>query len=362
MPRRRTIVLICVMSLVLNGLTITCGAPAVTPGRAPAPVGPASPSYDSAYVRVDSVTVESDVSDLDGRGEFFFCMLATRQSGESAKLVFPGNGTYPIRPGTNISLNRFFLGIDNLQPEERVAIYFLGFDEDAQTTWDEEITDLALDGGLMILEAGMSELLGKFPGGGFVSYIIHKASGEILEWWREADVLGEYAFVMDGTTPSGERQVQSTNGNLKIRFTIWFEDSDRERGAEVPATFPREEIENLLARWDRIHHQVDREWDTSDLDTVLRGDALRQQRKAAASLRSNNCYWIIQDVEPARITYFEVIRPDSMIVEVHKNWDMDLYCDGAKSGDDDGPFTMRYNIDQIDGNWYITRKRVIGTD
>jgi len=46
---------------------------------------------------------------------------------------------------------------------------------------------------------------------------------------------------------------------------------------------------------------------------------------------------------------------------VYKNWDMDLYCNGVKEKDDDGAFTMRYNIERTDGQWYITWKQNVGT-
>lgn len=121
----------------------------------------------------------------------------------------------------------------------------------------------------------------------------------------------------------------------------------------------RAEIEDLLERWKQVHHQADRTWDTSNLDTVLRGDALSQQRSTVESLKSRNCYWTIRDLAAPRITRFDVMNANRVVVEVDKSWDMDLYCSGNKSGDDDGPFTMWYNIERINGQWYITQKRVI---
>jgi hypothetical protein len=121
----------------------------------------------------------------------------------------------------------------------------------------------------------------------------------------------------------------------------------------------RKEIEDLLSQWDEVHHRADRYWDTSRLNTVLRGDALIQQNEAVKSLRDGNCYWIIRDVTSPRISRLDVIDSNRLIVEVEKNWDMDLYCNGKKSGDDDGPFTMRYEVERIDSRWYITEKRVI---
>ena len=62
-----------------------------------------------------------------------------------------------------------------------------------------------------------------------------------------------------------------------------------------------------------------------------------------------------------QITYLRAVNSRELIVEVRKNWDMNLYCNGSKSGDDDGPFTMRYTIEKTNGQWYITHKLVAST-
>lgn len=120
----------------------------------------------------------------------------------------------------------------------------------------------------------------------------------------------------------------------------------------------RTEIEDLLDRWDEAHHQADRYWDTSQLNTVLYGDALTQQQETIRTLKNSNCYWVIRDLITPRISRFDIIDSNHLIVEVEKDWDMDKYCNGKKNGDDDGPFTMRYNIERINGRWYITQKQV----
>lgn len=119
------------------------------------------------------------------------------------------------------------------------------------------------------------------------------------------------------------------------------------------------DIQNLVVRWDRAHKAADGpNWDTSDLDTVLRNAALQEQLATVDSLRSRNCYWTIDELMTPQITRFDVNSSTSLLVEVRKNWDMNLYCDGRKSGDDDGYFTMRYEIERISGQWYITYKTV----
>lgn len=120
----------------------------------------------------------------------------------------------------------------------------------------------------------------------------------------------------------------------------------------------QEDIQTLIERWDRAHYAADRYWDTSDLPYVLSGAALEQQNETVTWLESNNCYWEIDELMTPQITFLEAIGTQSLIVDVRKNWDMDLYCNGLKSKDDDGYFTVRYRIDQMNDAWYITNKEV----
>ena len=121
----------------------------------------------------------------------------------------------------------------------------------------------------------------------------------------------------------------------------------------------RDDIQSLVQRWDKAHKEADGPtWNTSNLYTVLRGAALQEQLSTVDSLRGKNCYWTIDELMTPQIARFEVKSSSSLVVEVRKNWDMDLYCNGSKSGDNDGPFTMYYEIEKLDGQWYITYKRV----
>lgn len=124
----------------------------------------------------------------------------------------------------------------------------------------------------------------------------------------------------------------------------------------------RADIQTLIKIWDSVHYKADRYWDTSSLQTVLRGTALQEQYDTVKWLKSKNCYWEIYELVLPEIAYFEQVNTQSLIVDVNKNWDMDLYCDGYKDADDDGPFTIRYKIDNIGGAWYITEKKIIKSE
>jgi hypothetical protein len=160
------------------------------------------------------------------------------------------------------------------------------------------------------------------------------------------------------TVPPTPRPTSKPNPTSKPTATRKPTPTSKPQPTNTPRV-SRTEIEDLLDRWDAAHHKADRYWDTSQLDTVLYGDVLNQQIATVNLLEDRNCYWAIRDVTEPRISRFDIINSNKLIVEVDKNWDMDMYCNGKKSGDDDGPFTMRYDIERIRGRWYITRKQVI---
>lgn len=159
-------------------------------------------------------------------------------------------------------------------------------------------------------------------------------------------------------------------------FNVTFNDKNRVReirsdqngnilvAVEPVGTAPRysdlrDDIKQLVQRWDRAHKAADgSSWDTSDLGSVLQNSALQEQLSTVNSLRNKNCYWTIDELMTPQIVRFEVNSSNFLLVEVRKNWDMDLYCNGTKSGDEDGYFTMRYDIENINGQWYITYKTI----
>ena len=57
---------------------------------------------------------------------------------------------------------------------------------------------------------------------------------------------------------------------------------------------------------------------------MLSGTALKEQRDTVDWLKSKNCYWEINELITPEITCFEEVGDRSLIVDVRKNWDMDL--------------------------------------
>lgn len=119
----------------------------------------------------------------------------------------------------------------------------------------------------------------------------------------------------------------------------------------------RDEIQRLVDEWDRIHHDVDYTLDGSGLDSVLTGDALLQQQKVLQNLRATNCYWIFTDLEPSRITEWDVVSADEVFVTMHKHWDGKNYCKGKLTkGSFNEPFDARYQIIRTPQGWRIALK------
>lgn len=172
-------------------------------------------------------------------------------------------------------------------------------------------------------------------------------TGEI---WREKYIIGQ-PFRVAFDTDQWVREIRSEGESIIVAV--------EPIGAPPDYDDLQSDIRVLVERWDQAHYNADRYWDTGDLPSVLSGAALKEQQETVTFLQSKNCYWEIYELTTPEIIYFEQTGARSLIVDVRKNWDMDLYCNGTKDNDDDGYFTMRYNIDQIGGEWYITEKRVI---
>lgn len=149
-----------------------------------------------------------------------------------------------------------------------------------------------------------------------------------------------------GGTPNDTPTMTPTATPTTIRIT---------RGEQGPT---RPEIQNLVAEWDRIHHEVDYSLDPSDLPTVLTGGALRQQEQTLRNLRAGSCYWEFTDLAPSQITEWREISANEVIVTMTKHWDGRLYCHGKpdQRSSFDEPFSVRYQIIRTNAGWRIAEK------
>lgn len=120
----------------------------------------------------------------------------------------------------------------------------------------------------------------------------------------------------------------------------------------------RAEIQELVDRWDQIHHEVDRTLDPTDLPLVLTGGALQQQEKTLRDLKKSQCYWEFTDLAPSQITEWREISVNEVIVTMRKHWDARVYCKGKLDTrySFDEPFFVRYQIVRTNQGWRIAEK------
>lgn len=118
------------------------------------------------------------------------------------------------------------------------------------------------------------------------------------------------------------------------------------------------EIQELVDRWDQIHHEVDRTLDPTDLPLVLTGGALQQQEKTLRDLKKSQCYWEFTDLAPSQITEWQEISVNEVIVTMRKHWDARVYCKGKLDTrySFDEPFFVRYQIVRTNQGWRIAEK------
>lgn len=151
----------------------------------------------------------------------------------------------------------------------------------------------------------------------------------VSENWRPHEVLTETIII--------------SKGELATQSPLWYE------------------IEELLAHWDVIHHEVAYNYDTSNLSSVLMGKALQKHKSDVETIRSAHCYWKFVDLEPQAILSFEQISETEVQVEVRKHWDGRLYCNGVfnQKNSFSAPFKMRYRVLKTD-TWRIVEKVDLG--
>lgn len=188
------------------------------PFSSPVARGTAQNSLNSLNIRIDSVKILEDGKDFSSGSEVFFAILVKRDFGESARLILPGEGTYQAIVGEEIMIGDFSLNINNVKEDERITVFFMGFDSD-----DNFGNEAYLDLGLGILSEAVEDVLTNPASNALKRYILGHTTGKTLEWWQNADVLGDGYFILDYTNNwlIGESySVKSPNENLEVTFSI----------------------------------------------------------------------------------------------------------------------------------------------
>lgn len=203
-------------------LLISCGGTSSTPpNSSPIRVGAATlPSVNSINLRLDWIEIEDSNGDLLGPSEVMIQLFVIRTNNNSRLLQAPGTGNYSMDGNGRIRLNDYYIGIDNLMENEEVLVYVLALDKDELNPASEIGTGAALEGGLRALERGLEQgQLGRRLAGraSLVTFILSQVTDIALDWWKQADIIGEYAFILYPQNSSYEGAAE----NIRLRFSVF---------------------------------------------------------------------------------------------------------------------------------------------
>lgn len=207
---------------------VACSSPEPVAPQTPLVIGPASQTPRNLSIRVDKVLINADEGDIFGPSEVYFELLVIRREGKSVRIKYPGNGTFPNSGPDAINLNDFSLTVNQIKPNETVLLYFLAFEEDELSIAEETAASTAMEGTMELLEQKLTEdggeALAKQLGRGasLGSFIITTVAGVALEWWQQADLLGDYAVLL---TPENNWLIQQrtwTGQNPANNMVVYF--------------------------------------------------------------------------------------------------------------------------------------------
>jgi hypothetical protein len=131
-------------------------------------------------------------------------------------MIAPATGYYPFKTGDTINLRDYSLTANQVANSERIEVFILGYEDDGMGPGSKLINTAidTLTDGLVSRALPAQQALSQIAGGLLPS--------ELLEWWRQQELLGEYIMVLNQSNDwnIGTHSVRSTNGNLDITYTI----------------------------------------------------------------------------------------------------------------------------------------------
>lgn len=212
---------------------VSCAQVSPTPGIQ------ARPGNDNILIRIDWIQVNGIVGDMVGNGELFVDMLVIRANGDSRQLQAPGNGSYKIGEIRKIKLDGYSLSVNGITSNETILLDIVAFDSDEIGFLQSQVASAALDGTLTLLEKHLEEAAFVAQMGSkatIVGFVISTAVGGVLDWWQEADVLGDYAVILEPSNNwmlGSPHVVTSSNGNITLSYTIMKDDVPSKEIIEV---------------------------------------------------------------------------------------------------------------------------------
>jgi len=125
---------------------------------------------------------------------------------------------------------------------------------------------------------------------------------------------------------------------------------------------PLPTILTKIERFFEIKSEATRTLEGSAYYEVLAGVELQKRLKALDTLRSKNCYWDIAPEPSIRFESVTFVNPDYVQIQATIQENANLYCNPNPNPDPGSyhdPYRMQFDLERIDGIWYITNQKAI---
>ena len=225
--KKQLLVSFCILMQLIAGCS-----PGVESGSLPTQVGEAQASRNSITLRVDWIKIQGQTGDLVGKGELYFDLMVIRQNGDSRQLRAPGEGSYKITKQSSLQMDGFSLNINNIQPGEKILVFFTAFDSDEPDYLTNKAASIGLDGAMAALGSGLDsgKIFGKaITHASLLTFVLGEVTGIALDWWKQADILGGHAVVLSPSNvwmAGHSYEALSDNGVLTIHYSVIASDAD----------------------------------------------------------------------------------------------------------------------------------------
>lgn len=272
-------------------LLSACG-PRNLPSSDTQPIGAGEVSSNNISIRLDQVYFHHQEGVSRDIKKAFFTILVARSAGQSAKLLIPGDGYIEMRPNSAIKLNDFSITINNVKPDETIHVYFVAFNEDKD---DPQLllASVALDATTFILGEAPHPLTK------ISAYALEKLGGSALDWWAEADILGEHSLNLspyDDWSRGIHDHFRPSGSSISFSYTIMHStEVGQSSSKEANILTLRNDTPHSIAAV-YIRHVNSEDWGPNLLAATLKQGETQQFRVFSGSYHlraesANKSYW-----------------------------------------------------------------------
>lgn len=117
-----------------------------------------------------------------------------------------------------------------------------------------------------------------------------------------------------------------------------------------------------IERFFAIKRDATRTLDGSAYSEVTAGDELQKRLDALDTLRAKGCYWELASQPSIQFEQYQFVNSNNVRVWATIQEDANLYCTPNPNPDPGSyhdPYRMRFDLQRIDGNWYITNREAL---